>query len=579
MKLRRENQNLISQLQEEHRVTIHWKKKHAKSVVTIRTLKKRISTLKQQLIGYRSDCNAMLKSQKNIESRKIRREVAEVLHISHKDANKSRRKSCIVSKHYRSQVAASKLVGPSRHKKAIRDRVIAFYVEDENSSPSPRVVDTVTRKRVKKRKRFMTDTVANLYKKYRATVENPVQKSLFYFLKPFWVVTKDVNARNTCLCRYHTNFQYMLDRLHSFKIVESRSISDFAKDVCCDPRKKECMLRECHKCLGGLVVADKNLDQKTWYNCWVTSKLKRPGAKGKTYAVTLTERRKIICTIGELIQQINSTIPKFFEHFFVTNHQFQELKRMKENIGMDEVYIIVDFSQNYICKYNEETQAAHFGASKKQISLHTGGFYFKQENGVRGVTTFVTVSEALRHDAGAIWAHLLPILKLIRDTVPNVKIINVQSDGPSAQYKNKNNFYLFRHFCEELKMQNATWNFTAAGHGKSVADAAGANVKSLCDRYVANGNDVLTGDDIVTLVNSKSKIKAYLIENDHIAEIDPLLPQNLKPVPGTLSVHQVVWVKEQEKALFFRSLSCQQCSRQTDCDHHGLRKSTTKYGA
>ena len=34
-----------------------------------------------------------------------------------------------------------------------------------------------------------------------------------------------------------------------------------------------------------------------------------------------------------------------------------------------EAYVVVNFSQNYTCKYNKKIQSAHFGASKKQLSL------------------------------------------------------------------------------------------------------------------------------------------------------------------------------------------------------------------
>ena len=38
--------------------------------------------------------------------------------------------------------------------------------------------------------------------------------------------------------------------------------------------------------------------------------------------------------------------------------------------------IVIDFSENYYCKYSAEIQSVHFGASKKQISLHTGVFFY-----------------------------------------------------------------------------------------------------------------------------------------------------------------------------------------------------------
>lgn len=50
---------------------------------------------------------------------------------------------------------------------------------------------------------------------------------------------------------------------------------------------------------------------------------------------------------------------------------------MKDNLKENEAIIHFDFSENYACKYSQEIQSAHFGGSKKQISLHTSVIYYK----------------------------------------------------------------------------------------------------------------------------------------------------------------------------------------------------------
>ena len=75
--------------------------------------------------------------------------------------------------------------------------------------------------------------------------------------------------------------------------------------------------------------------------------------------------------------------------------------------------------------------------------------------------------------------------------------MHFQSDGPTTQYKNKFNIFLFRHFCNIFKLNSATWNYKGAGHGKSAADGVGGCIKSMLDRAVANGKDILSAKDIV----------------------------------------------------------------------------------
>ena len=110
---------------------------------------------------------------------------------------------------------------------------------------------------------------------------------------------------------------------------------------------------------------------------------------------------------------------------------------------------------------------------------------------------FCTVSSNLKHEATAVRAHLNPVFHYIKTLIPNLRSIDFTSEGPTTQYKNKTNFFLFKHFCNELGLDRATWNFTTAGHGKSHADGAGGKIEGLCDRAVGQGRDVLSSEDII----------------------------------------------------------------------------------
>ena len=76
----------------------------------------------------------------------------------------------------------------------------------------------------------------------------------------------------------------------------------------------------------------------------------------------------------DIVQELNSQLPRYLKHAHITKHQQGQLKLIQKNLKTNEVMIVVDFSKNYNCKYANEVQSTHFGASKKQISLHTGVF-------------------------------------------------------------------------------------------------------------------------------------------------------------------------------------------------------------
>jgi len=125
----------------------------------------------------------------------------------------------------------------------------------------------------------------------------------------------------------------------------------------------------------------------------------------------------------------------------------------------------VDFSENYALKCNEEIQTMHFGASRQQLSLHTGVFYYKVGDKVEK-KSFGTFSSNLDHGAHAIIAHMDPIFKLMKSVVAHPKRIHFVSDGPTAQYRNRFIFSLLpdallNHFPTSL--DGFVWNYTVAG--------------------------------------------------------------------------------------------------------------------
>ena len=230
--------------------------------------------------------------------------------------------------------------------------------------------------------------------------------------------------------------------------------------------------------------------------------------------------------------------------------------------------MVLDFSQNYVLKYSTEIQSVHFGASKKQASLQTGVFYYKTSSGKIEHISFASFSDCLRHDASAIWALLAPVLELVLAHVPLLELIHFQSDGPSNQYKNKTNFFLFKKWCKNKKVKG-TWNFTGAGHGKSGADSVGGFLKDFLDTLVACGKDVRSAKEMDDLSKENNiKTKTFVVTEEEIKSYDCLIPEKLKAVCQTKLIHQVIY---KDDDLSFRYLTCTDCPGK--CVHYGLKNS------
>lgn len=144
-------------------------------------------------------------------------------------------------------------------------------------------------------------------------------------------------------------------------------------------------------------------------------------------------------SIKELLHLFYAELRAFKRHVFNVRHQYQQYKLCIENLESNEGVIHIDFSENWVCKYNEEVQAMHFVASKKQITLHTGVLYIKNEKPF----PFCSISAENYHGPEAIWAHLHPILEHIRSSHPYINTLHFHSDGPTSQYRQKKKTFFF----------------------------------------------------------------------------------------------------------------------------------------
>lgn len=218
----------------------------------------------------------------------------------------------------------------------------------------------------------------------------------------------------------------------------------------------------------------------------------------------------------------------------------------------------------------------HFGASKPQITLHTGVLYHRlleehqvdltdgpcssTENQGPHVTSFCTISSSLRHDACAVWAHFTPVLKMLKDNFPAIDTLHFHSDGPTTQYRNKTNFFLMTYFCACLGLKEASWNFSEAGHEKGPADKVGGLLKRSADQAIVHGTDIISATTLLNTLKIVCRaVQLFEIYDSDIQQVDAIVPRNLKPVPNTMQLHQLVWSNSKMNTLGLRILSCSNC--------------------
>lgn len=133
-----------------------------------------------------------------------------------------------------------------------RESVREFLERDDNSAPAPGIKDCIRRKKIYYRKRYLLDTLKNLYAKYSTEKIKgggiKVSWGLFCRIKPFWVVRKKETERDTCLCKIHSNFDIIVKSLKSRNLLQSANKNEVVSQAVCDPSNKACMYRQCNDC-------------------------------------------------------------------------------------------------------------------------------------------------------------------------------------------------------------------------------------------------------------------------------------------------------------------------------------------
>ncbi|CAH1115771.1 unnamed protein product [Psylliodes chrysocephalus] len=160
-------------------------------------------------------------------------------------------------------------------------------------------------------------------------------------------------------------------------------------------------------------------------------------------------------------------------------------------------------------------------------------------------------------------------------TNPEINKLYIMGDGPTTQYRNIKMFYLITQYLPQCytQLEDITYNFSEAGHGKSSADRISGYIKKLADDQVKYGLDVTNFDSLLAILRNRVK-SVYIdcVTEDEISNIDSILPSNFKPFIGTMKIHQYTWNKLQHNCILFNSLSCFDCSNKSPCIHFAMGK-------
>lgn len=283
----------------------------------------------------------------------------------------------------------------------LRTIIEDFYLENSTIDPGKKVTVTINRKKVQKQ--YLQMSIIDLLDKFNNTREKKVSYTLFANYRPKQCIFPKVTARDTCACLQHENMILLIKYLSSKNIIPENSHYKLTKLVTCKKSKLDCFSIKCQDCCNKKIILNLNEGRKIHvFKKWITSKEKRISEKtGKEIIVTIAKKEELSLSYEELEKYFEEEFANFMTHLHTHLHQSRAAKNLKSSLGKNEAVILIDFSENYQCKYGTEVQSVHFGASRSQITIHSGMLYTSE--GSRG---FATMSDSLKHDNCAVAAHL-----------------------------------------------------------------------------------------------------------------------------------------------------------------------------
>lgn len=294
---------------------------------------------------------------------------------------------------------------PSQIPAETRDTVQRFYQDNATTLPDKKFVS----KRTKKACAFLTMTVRGLFAKFQK--ENPAMKvglSTFAALKPTHVKHRHLITYRGCLCEYCQNVELKMaaiNKLANHSIF--KDIYDFNAATLCERadnqpfHKLPCIQRQCGNCGTSKLDAVLDLDVlkhkgNVEWKKWARETKEENGKKTSRMVLGRKEG-----PLEEMLQELKIEAAALSEHLFTASWQSREFLRVSKSPPSRSVVMVLDFAENYSCRFQDEVQAVHWGHDSATIHPIVG--YYKCPDCTETVTeSMIMITKDNVHDFNAV---------------------------------------------------------------------------------------------------------------------------------------------------------------------------------
>ena len=399
---------------------------------------------------------------------------------------------------------------PSNEFTELQQLIRQFFFRDDVSRVCP---DT---KRMKKNPanpdeilpvRYRLCSLKSLYEKFKA--ENMQECSFSYFTQncPFNVFKPNPNDWGTCLCSTCLNPEIKLEELSK---VTKRT--DIKWNDTMDYKNISEIIEK---------VKSINYDSSITFAEW--QKVVPTGGKKRKNKKIVKVSRKMLLTLSfqkfkkRLLDELNF----MYEHKARVYSQYKAFKLAREEAqsNPNTITIQLDWSENAKMRQSREEKSAYY--HEDSVCLHPMYIWSKENCHSR-----CAISDCTDHKAPAVMTSIKPILDDILAKTDVTKI-NIISDSPTSQYRNRTMCWLLHSYCAENFVE-IKWIWLESGHGKGIPDGIGATVKKAIkdilsfnpDNPVYTVNDLLQRD----LQESVPSILLNVYTEEQVQQLKSSLP-------------------------------------------------------
>ena len=429
-------------------------------------------------------------------------------------------------------VCSSSKKNTSAESEENKELVHSFYRTDDISWQAPGRKDciiiretTEAGERIKttQQVRYMMMSLREAYNKLKEQYSTlKMSLSKFCELRPPNVKLFDHLPHQVCLCSYHENVRLLLLALSDHSSLSTK-FSSFIEQVTCDATSKKCMTRECSTCVSLIdEFAPESSSVTLQYYQWksIDSRIEK---------VIMTD------TVHAVFNELKKQLSTFLLHTFVKRKQAASFDSLKTSCDGKSIVLQVDFSENATIAAQKEVQAAHWHHS--QATIFTAHAWINNATNC----SMVVISDDLDHTKYSIFVFMQCIFRRLQAKFPSIETINVFSDGPTSQFKQR---FLFSnlHYWEQDHDISIRWNFFATSHGKGVVDGIGGTVKRAVWRHIRSEKSHITSPQEYSVLAKQlcPNIQVEYVTKSEIEQQFTFLDtkwEGVMAVPQTLRVH------------------------------------------